>query len=70
MSKAIHYTGDPETGYPSLRGVPARDLDPDDIARLAYRWGVSITKARARLIASGHYTEPQRAARAEVPADE
>jgi hypothetical protein len=61
--KNLRYLGDLETGYPALRGVPARDLEPADIARLAFVKGKSTSSVRAWLVASGLYRdEPSKAA--------
>lgn len=55
-----------------LNGIPATDLDADDLARLASRHGTSVEELRERLLASGNYQSPpaEPAAVAEASTDE
>ena len=51
----LFYTGDSD-GLPYILGVPARDLDAADLARIAFIRGVAPAAIRDELIASGIYT--------------
>lgn len=72
LPPALRYLGSDE-GIPSLPGIPARDLEPADLVRLAgspfvqRRYAVSASSLADRLIASGIYQAASSAA-SEKPA--